>query len=170
MTSNVGTEYVRKGGTLGFLQAGEEGCDERESQCEIEKALKKTFRPEFLNRVDEIIIFNDLTLEDVERIVDLQMREIANRLADQGLEVELTDEARRWLACEGFDPQFGARPLRRALQRHVESPLSVRPLRGDFQEGDLVVVDAGEDGLRFTRQEAPEPALIGKFEEQRARR
>jgi ATP-dependent Clp protease ATP-binding subunit ClpC len=102
--------------------------------------------------VDEIIIFNDLTVEDVEHIVDLQMEEIADRLTERGLAVELTDAARRWLAREGFDPQFGARPLRRALQRYVESPLSVKLLRGDFERGDLVVVDAGEEGLAFERQ------------------
>ena len=152
MTSNVGTEFAHEGGTLGFLRAGEDGRDEDESHREIEKALKKTFRPEFLNRVDEVIIFNNLTLEDVERIVGLQMGEIASRLVDQGLEVELTDAARRWLAREGFDPQFGARPLRRALQRHIESPLSVKLLRGDFERGDLVVVDAGEEGLIFERR------------------
>jgi len=152
MTSNIGTEYARRGGTLGFLRAGEDSRDESESHREIEKSLKKTFRPEFLNRVDEIIIFNDLTVEDVERIVDLQMGEIAARLAEQGLEVELTEAARRWLAREGFDPQFGARPLRRALQRYVESPLSIKLLRGDFESGDMVVVDAGEEGLVFERQ------------------
>ena len=152
MTSNVGTEFAHQGGTLGFLQAGEDGRDEDESHREIGKALKKTFRPEFLNRVDEVVIFNDLTLEGVERIVGLQMGEIASRLVDLGLEVELTDAARGWLAREGFDPQFGARPLRRALQRHIESPLSIRLLRGDFERGDLVIVDAGEEGLVFERR------------------
>jgi ATP-dependent Clp protease ATP-binding subunit ClpC len=152
MTSNVGTEYARKGGTLGFLRAGDDDQDEQESHREIEKRLKKTFRPEFLNRVDEIIIFNDLTVEDVERIVGLQMGEITSRLTEQGLEVELTDAARQWLAREGFNSQFGARPLRRALQRYLESPLSVRLLRGDFDRGDLVVVDAGEGGLVFERR------------------
>ncbi len=152
MTSNVGTEFAHQGGTLGFLQAGEDGRDEDESHREIGKALKKTFRPEFLNRVDEVVIFNDLTLEGVERIVGLQMGEIASRLVDLGLEVELTDAARGWLAREGFDPQFGARPLRRALQRHIESPLSIKLLRGDFERGDLVIVDAGEEGLVFERQ------------------
>ena len=152
MTSNVGTEFAHQGGTLGFLQAGEDGRDEGESHREIGKALKKTFRPEFLNRVDEVVIFSDLTLEGVERIVGLQMGEIASRLVDLGLEVELTDAARGWLAREGFDPQFGARPLRRALQRHIESPLSVRLLRGDFERGDLVIVDAGEEGLVFERR------------------
>jgi ATP-dependent Clp protease ATP-binding subunit ClpC len=152
MTSNVGTQYARKGGTLGFLRAGDDDHDEDESHREIEKALKKTFRPEFLNRVDEIIIFNNLTVEDVERIVDLQMEEIDERLTERGLAVELTDAARQWLAHEGFDSQFGARPLRRALQRYVESPLSVKLLRGDFERGDLVVVDAEEEGLTFERQ------------------
>jgi ATP-dependent Clp protease ATP-binding subunit ClpC len=152
MTSNVGTQYARKGGALGFLRAGENGHDEDEAHRDIEKELKQTFRPEFLNRVDEIIIFNDLTVEDVERIVGLQMQEISSRLAEQGLQVELTDAARAWLARQGFDPQFGARPLRRALQRYVESPLSVRLLRGEFQRGDLVCVDAGEEGLVFERQ------------------
>lgn len=152
MTSNIGTEYARKGGTLGFLRTGANGRAEDESHREIEKALKQTFRPEFLNRVDEIIIFNDLTLEDVKKIVDLQMKEIAERLREQGLEVALTDGAREWLARQGYDPQFGARPLRRALQRHVESPLSVQLLRGDFERGDKVIVDAGEDGLEFKRQ------------------
>jgi ATP-dependent Clp protease ATP-binding subunit ClpC len=156
MTSNLGTEFAHKSGTLGFMRAGEGGRDEadksEEANREIERALKDTFRPEFLNRIDEIIIFADLTVEDVEQIVDLQLGEIADRLAEQGLAVELTDDARAWLAREGFDPQFGARPLRRALQRHVESPLSVQLLRGEFERGDLVVVDAGEDGLAFERK------------------
>jgi len=148
----VGTEYARKGGTLGFLRTGDDGRDEDESHREIEKELKKTFRPEFLNRVDEIIIFNNLTVEDVERIVALQMEEISGRLVEQGLKVELTDAAAEWLAREGFDAQFGARPLRRALQRHLESPLSIKLLRGEFETGDLVVVDAGDEGLTFERR------------------
>jgi ATP-dependent Clp protease ATP-binding subunit ClpC len=152
MTSNLGTEFAHKSGTLGFMRAGEGDRNEDEVNREIERALKDTFRPEFLNRIDEIIIFADLTVEDVEQIVDLQMGEIADRLAEQGLAVELTDDARAWLAREGFDPQYGARPLRRALQRHVESPLSVQLLRGEFERGDLVVVNAGEGGLEFKRK------------------
>jgi ATP-dependent Clp protease ATP-binding subunit ClpC len=156
MTSNVGTEFAGKGGALGFLRGGENQREEEENRRRIERALKETFRPEFINRVDEIIIFNRLTLEHMEQIVDLQMREISERLAEQGLEVKLTDAARRWLAREGYDPQFGARPLRRALQRHVENPLSVRLLRGEFRSGDRVRVDVGESGLTFTRIEADE--------------
>jgi ATP-dependent Clp protease ATP-binding subunit ClpC len=152
MTSNLGTAYTRAGGALGFLRGGDNGDEDAEAHREIEKALKKTFRPEFINRVDEIIIFSNLTVEDVERIVDLQMGDIAERLKERGLAVELTEAARHWLASEGFDPQFGARPLRRALQRYVESPLSVKLLRGEFESGDLVSVDAGEEGLIFERR------------------
>ena len=152
MTSNVGTQYAGSSGALGFLREGEER-EESENRRQVEKALKEVFRPEFINRVDEIIVFSRLTLEQVEQIVDLQMREISERLGEQGLQVELTEAARKWLAREGFDPQFGARPLRRALQRHVESPLSVRLLRGEFASGDRVLVDVGEEGLTFSKME-----------------
>ena len=153
MTSNVGTEFAGKAGSLGFLRTSSEEREADEGRQRIERALKEVFRPEFINRVDEIIIFERLTLEQVEQIVTLQMREIAERMAEQGLQVELTDAARAWLAREGYDPQFGARPLRRALQRHVESPLSIQLLRGDFSSGERVLVDIGEEGLTFTRME-----------------
>jgi ATP-dependent Clp protease ATP-binding subunit ClpC len=163
MTSNLGTQYTQKGGALGFVtDRGDESRAERESHREIEQALKKAFRPEFLNRVDEIIIFSRLTSEQVEQIVDLQMQEIRERLQEHGLEIELTEAARKWLANEGFDPQFGARPLRRALQRHVESPLSVQLLRGEFKSGDCVIVDADEEGITFTRKEGETPVEVPK--------
>jgi ATP-dependent Clp protease ATP-binding subunit ClpC len=149
MTSNVGTEFGQQGGPLGFMQAGEGTQERTSSQQKIERELKNTFRPEFLNRIDEVIVFSDLTMEDMARIVDLQMEEVSARMSELGLEVQLTDESRNWLAREGFDPQFGARPLRRALQRHVENPLSIRLLRGDFKKGNVVVVDVDEDGLVF---------------------
>jgi ATP-dependent Clp protease ATP-binding subunit ClpC len=155
MTSNLGTEFVKKSGSLGFLRRGDDGSGEDESHDKIERALKATFRPEFLNRVDEIITFKPLSLEDVEKIVDLQMKEIQARLSEHGLTVQLTDAARKWLAREGYDPQFGARPLRRALQKYVESPLSVQMLRGEFKTGDVVTVDYVEgEGLKFRREEA----------------
>ncbi len=150
MTSNLGTEFVKKSGSLGFLRKGDDGRDEDEANEKIERALKATFRPEFLNRIDEIITFKPLSLEDVEKIVDLQMREIHERLAEHGLQVVLTEPARKWLAKQGFDPAFGARPLRRALQKYVESPLSVQMLRGDFKSGDVVQVSYVEDkGIEF---------------------
>lgn len=140
MTSNLGTEFVRRGGTLGFLQAGE-NAEDREAHEKIQQALKSTFRPEFLNRIDEIIMFSPLSLEDVHKIVNLQMKEIRTRLEEQGLSVELTESAREFLAKAGYDPTFGARPLRRVLQKQVESPLSVSLLSGEYKEGEKVLVD-----------------------------
>ena len=145
MTSNLGTEYVRKSGTLGFLQRSGD-TEERQEHDKIEKALKGTFRPEFLNRIDEIITFSPLSVEQMGEIVDLQMKEVQERLSERGLNVDLTPAARNWLAHEGFDPAFGARPLRRALQKYVESPLSVSLLGGEFSPGDTIVVDVDEAG------------------------
>jgi ATP-dependent Clp protease ATP-binding subunit ClpC len=145
MTSNLGTEYVRKSGSLGF-QMRSEDAEERQNQEKIEKALKGAFRPEFLNRIDEIITFSPLSLEQMSEIVDLQMKDVRDRLNERGLDVELTPSARNWLANEGFDPAFGARPLRRALQKFVESPLSISLLSGEFSQGDTIVVDVDEEG------------------------
>jgi ATP-dependent Clp protease ATP-binding subunit ClpC len=144
MTSNLGTEFARIGGALGFIPNGDP--DLVADHKKIDEALRKNFRPEFLNRIDEIIIFEPLTLQQVEQIVDLQMKDIAKRLEEQGLYVALTEDARARLAQTGFDPQFGARPLRRALQRYVESPLSVQLLRGQFVRGDLVEIFVNDDG------------------------
>jgi len=143
MTSNLGTEFVRKSGSLGFLQRTSSEEDRAETE-KIEKALKGTFRPEFLNRIDEIITFSPLSLEQMYKIVDLQMTEVQERLSEHGLIVELTPAARKWLADVGYDPTFGARPLRRALQKHVESPLSVSLLSGEFSSGDKIIVDVDE--------------------------
>jgi ATP-dependent Clp protease ATP-binding subunit ClpC len=164
MTSNLGTQYTQKGGALGFVSGqGDEAREERDFHRNIEQALKKAFRPEFLNRVDEIIIFSKLTQEQVEQIVDLQMHEIQERLHEHGLEIGLTDAARKWLANHGFDPQFGARPLRRTLQRFVESPLSVQPLRGEFRQGDYVLVDEDEDeGIIFRHNVIQAPAHFSR--------
>jgi ATP-dependent Clp protease ATP-binding subunit ClpC len=144
MTSNLGTEYVRKGGTLGFLQA-KASDEERESHDKIEKALKGAFRPEFINRIDEIIMFSPLSLEQMEEIVVLQMKEVQDRLNEHNITVELTDAARKWLAKEGYDPAFGARPLRRAIQKNVESSLSMELLSGKFKDGATVQVDVDEE-------------------------
>ncbi len=144
MTSNLGTEFVHQGGTLGFLQKTDND-EERQTHEKIEKALKSTFRPEFLNRIDEIIMFSPLSTEQMLEIVDLQMKEVRARLEDHGLKVELTQEAREWLAAEGYDASFGARPLKRALQKYVESPLSISLLSGEFAEGDTVIVDLDKE-------------------------
>ena len=160
MTSNLGTEFVTQSGTLGFLRSGD-GGEESEAEEKIKQALKDTFRPEFLNRIDEIIIFSPLTVDQMEQIVDLKMEEVRQRLDDHGLKVELSESARKWLAEEGYDPAFGARPLQRALQKFVESPLSVKILQGEFKEGDTVIVDhLEEEGLVFRRPEEGTPISI----------
>ena len=148
MTSNLGTEYVRKGGTLGFL-SGKADSSERESHDKIDKALKAAFRPEFLNRIDEIIMFSPLSIEEMEHIVVLQMKEVQDRLNDHNIAVQLTDAARSWLAKEGYDPAFGARPLRRAIQKYVESPLSVELLAGKFKDGAEVTVDVDSEANKI---------------------
>jgi ATP-dependent Clp protease ATP-binding subunit ClpC len=157
MTSNVGTRFVsRKGATLGFQVSSTPGAEESFTD-DVTQGLKRTFRPEFLNRIDEIIVFHTLSRENVMQIVELQMREIEGRLAEQVIHIELTEAAKGWLADKGYDPAFGARPLRRTLQRHVESPLSQHLLKGTFAAGNTVLVDldAGQDALTFSKVEAP---------------
>jgi ATP-dependent Clp protease ATP-binding subunit ClpC len=149
MTSNLGTEYVRKGGALGFLQ-NKASNEEREAHDKVERALKSAFRPEFLNRIDEIIMFSSLTVEQMEEIVILQMKEVQDRLNDYNITVELSDAARKWLAKEGYDPAFGARPLRRAIQKYVESPLSLELLGGKYKDGATVHVDVDEENNKIT--------------------
>jgi ATP-dependent Clp protease ATP-binding subunit ClpC len=158
MTSNVGTSFVSKSGALGFV--GSHDKDQAAEHKRIDDALKKTFRPEFINRIDEIIIFEPLDEEDVVEIVNMQMTDVQARLAEHGeLTIELTEEAQVWLAKQGFDKDFGARPLKRAIQRFIESPLSVRLLKGEFVAGDRVRIDVEDDKLTFTRMESmPLPA------------
>lgn len=148
MTSNLGTEYVRKGGTLGFLQPNS-NSEERDAHDKIEKALKGSFRPEFLNRIDDVIMFSPLSVEQMELIVDLQMKEVQGRLDEFKVKVELSSQARTWLAKQGYDATFGARPLRRAIQKFIESPLSVELLGGKFKDGGTVKIDIAEDKIIF---------------------
>jgi ATP-dependent Clp protease ATP-binding subunit ClpB len=122
------------------------------------EAMRDVFRPEFLNRIDEIVEFHPLSREQIADIVGLQLRRVEERLAERGLRLELTDAARDALAEAGWDPTYGARPLKRAIQRMLENPLALRLLEGDFAEGDVVRVDAGEDGLVFEKAGAAEPA------------
>jgi ATP-dependent Clp protease ATP-binding subunit ClpB len=122
------------------------------------EAMREVFRPEFLNRIDEIIEFHPLSREQLGEIVELQLRRLRGRLADRGLTLELTDEARELITEAGWDPTYGARPLKRALQRFVENPLALRLLEGDFAEGDTVRVDAQDGEVVFTKAPAPEPA------------
>lgn len=142
MTSNIGTDYAARGGAIGFSSSGRDrNAYTDKAWAEVEEDLKRAFRPEFLNRIDEVILFSSLSRDQIRDIVNLQMQEIAERLQEQNITIELTEAARDYLAQIGFDPQFGARPLRRMLQRRVESPLSRKLLANEFHSGDAVVVD-----------------------------
>jgi ATP-dependent Clp protease ATP-binding subunit ClpC len=158
MTSNVGAEHLRREPTVGFRPGGEEASYENMKSRVLDE-LKRTFRPEFLNRIDEIIVFHALAKEHVQAIVDLMLKEVAERLKEHDLKLEVTQEAKELLAKEGFDPTFGARPLRRAIQRLVENPLSEEMLAGRFHAGDTVTVDAVEGKIVFR------PAEQAKAEE-----
>ncbi len=147
MTSNLGTEEFQHGG-IGFSR--KEGGDEQRLKTAIESALKKTFRPELLNRIDDVIIFHPLTEEHLKSIVELLIREVERRLAERKIKLEVNEEARAWLARKGYDPVYGARPLRRAIQRYVENPMSTRILQGEFKEGDTIAISLQEDNLSFT--------------------
>ncbi|MGB2826613.1 MAG: AAA family ATPase [Dehalococcoidales bacterium] len=153
MTSNAGVEHIKRESGLGFTPRKDESKTAKERyEAMKEKVMaevKKTFRPEFLNRLDEIIVFHELAEEQLRSIVDLMVRDLQQRLAERKLDIELTKKAKSWLAKEGYDPVFGARPLRRVIERYVENPLSTRLLRGEFKEGDTVKVDLGDEGLTF---------------------
>ncbi len=144
MTSNLGTEYVSRSGSLGFLDST--GSDkDKEAKEKIDKALKDAFRPEFLNRIDDIITFSPLTEQQMVKIVDLQLKDVEQRLVENGLKVSLTKKARVWLAKKGYSADFGARPLTRALQKYIESPISKKLLEGVYKQGSVVVVDVDQD-------------------------
>jgi len=154
MTSNLGmAEFTRQAsGAIGFSTTKDkQDKDEmKRLRTSIENDLKKTFRPEFLNRIDDTIIFRPLTEENLKKIVDLLILEVEKRLADKNISLELDDEAKAWLLKEGYEPAYGARPLRRAIQRHVENPLSSQILQGEIKDGETVVVGVSGDVLNFT--------------------
>jgi ATP-dependent Clp protease ATP-binding subunit ClpB len=141
MTSNVGSSAI-----LEFA-----GNDER-IRAHVTEALREQFRPEFLNRIDEIVIFQNLKLDDIKRIVEIQLRSLSTRLAERGIQLELTDAAREYLANRGYDPVYGARPLKRTIQKEIIDPLAVRILSGDFVPGDTVIADVQSGEIVFGRK------------------
>jgi ATP-dependent Clp protease ATP-binding subunit ClpB len=149
MTSNIGGQWIVELGTRDSQQAREKVMD----------ALRQTFRPEFLNRIDEVIVFESLGREHLAKIIDLQLQGLGKRLADRHISIEFTDRARQMLIDEGYDPVYGARPLKRTIQRRVLDPLALQVLEGTFREGDTIRVDAGGDGLTFEAASRDEPAV-----------
>ncbi|MBK7822601.1 MAG: ATP-dependent Clp protease ATP-binding subunit [Tessaracoccus sp.] len=154
MTTNLGTRDISKSVNLGFSRAGDEASSYEKMKAKVSDELKQHFRPEFLNRVDEIVVFHQLSQADIERIVDLMVAQIEGRLKDKDMGIELTPAAKTLIAKRGFDPVLGARPLRRALQRDIEDILAEKILFGELSAGQIVLVDVAEEGselpFRFT--------------------
>ena len=148
MTSNIGSEHIARMGSLGFL--GEKEVEERKSLKEkVMEALKEEFRPEFLNRIDEIIIFNYLGKPEIKKIVDLELGKVAERLRNKKIEFKVTEKTKELLAERGFDPNLGARPLKRVIQKLILDPLSLKIVAGEVREGEKVIVDLEEDKIKF---------------------
>ncbi len=158
MTSNLGTADLRKA-SIGFGKADEAVTYEKMKE-RVTEELKRHFRPEFLNRIDEVIVFNELSQDEVTEIVDLLIRRLQGQLESQGLGLELTHEAKVLLAKRGYDPSLGARPLRRAIQRMVEDPLSEKILWKEFNAGATIIVDVDGDELSFRAIEGIEPPPV----------
>ncbi|MDW8065237.1 MAG: AAA family ATPase, partial [Anaerolineae bacterium] len=148
MTSNIGSQWIKELA----------GRDEGKMRQLVLSALDQHFRPEFLNRIDEIVIFHPLTMEHLLQIVDIQLRRLGAMLAERRMGLEVTAEARRYLATVGYDPVYGARPLKRAIQRELIDPLAMEILQGRFREGDFIRVDLRDGRLVFERVEEPAQA------------
>jgi ATP-dependent Clp protease ATP-binding subunit ClpB len=143
MTSNIGSQWIQ-----------DLGAEEHEEmRRRVLEALRAHFKPEFLNRVDDVVIFRSLSIENIKEIVEIQLRNLRKRLAERKLDLNLSDRAKEVLAKEGFDPVYGARPLKRAIQRFIQDPLALKVLEGGFSEGDTIEIDAGPGNeLTFSKK------------------
>ncbi|HLI43055.1 MAG TPA: AAA family ATPase, partial [Acidimicrobiales bacterium] len=167
MTSNLGTGDLRKA-AVGFQKASEAVTHER-MKAKVHEALKQHFRPEFLNRIDEVIVFHELSPSEIIEIVDIQIQRVREQLEGQGIGLELTQEAKQFVAAKGYQPELGARPLRRAIQQLIEDPLSEKILWKEFRVGETVIVDVEtkpqegappEQALAFRSIEGFEPPTV----------
>jgi len=142
MTSNIGARQLKDFGQgVGFSTAAKVNQADAHSRGVIENALKRAFAPEFLNRIDDVIVFNSLTKEDIFKIIDIELQSLFGRINSLGYAIELTDNAKEFIADKGYDSQFGARPLKRAIQKYLEDPIAEEILKGELAEGDTMLVD-----------------------------
>ena len=154
MTSNIGAQYI-----FDYQKSMQTPQQEAEMERKVEEELHKHFRPEFLNRIDDVIIFHALDMQHIKRIIEIQLKRLAKMIGDRGLSIEISNHAKEQLAKEGYDPAFGARPLKRALQKLIIDPLAMKLLEGKFKPGDTVFVNVGEDG-KIELSLEPEPVTV----------
>ncbi len=170
MTSNIGVRQLKDfGDGVGFATAAKAQSQDESNKAVIEKALKRTFSPEFLNRIDDVVIFNSLTKENIFSIIDILMKSVMKRLSNLGFSMELTEEAKQFIADKGYDQQFGARPLHRAIQKYLEDPLAEEILNMQVKQGDILIADLDKENqkLKFTLKQA-KPGKEGKEEKSKA--
>ena len=152
MTSNIGSRQLKDFGSgVGFNTNARQSRSDDNARSVIEGALKKSFSPEFLNRIDDVVIFDSLDREDIHKIIDLELVHLYKRISDLGYKLKLTDEAKDFIADKGFDPNFGARPLKRAIQKYLEDPLAEEIIKGTLAEGDTLEIafDKEENVLKI---------------------
>ena len=169
MTSNIGARQLQDFGTgVGFSTDAKKTKESDDRRGVIQNALKRAFAPEFLNRIDDVIVFNSLKRDDIHRIIDLELSKLFNRIENLGYSITLTDAAKDFLVDKGYDEQFGARPLRRALQKYLEDPLAEEIISAQLQEGDKIEGDAMEGqedlAIRIIKAEAPKKKQRKKAE------
>jgi ATP-dependent Clp protease ATP-binding subunit ClpC len=151
MTSNIGADLIKSQSSLGFKKT-DGGVSHEKMKTILRAEIEKHFRPEFLNRLDDVIFFKALTRDDLRLIVDIEMLHVKSRLGERGLALELSDEAKEFLINKGYNPDFGARPLRRAIENLIEDPLSEEVLRGTFASAAGIIVRVKDDHLYFEAQ------------------
>jgi ATP-dependent Clp protease ATP-binding subunit ClpC len=156
MTSNVGAHEIQRETTIGFSLEQDEAASYEVMKEKVTDELRRTFRPEFLNRIDEVIVFHALNREQLKAIIEIMVKTVVKQLADRQIRIQFTPAAKALLAEKGYDPDFGARPLRRAIQRLVENPLSEEMLAGRYGDGDTIEVDAENDRIVFRKVEEPQ--------------
>ncbi|MDD5748625.1 MAG: AAA family ATPase, partial [Actinomycetota bacterium] len=154
MTSNLGTKEIYKAAPLGFRKTDDSSLAYEQMKEKVTGELKGTFRPELLNRIDDVIVFHELSADEVKKIADLMLDRVGEQLIEQNIRLEVTDGAKEILVKEGFDPSLGARPLRRAITRLIENPISEAILRGEFKGGHTILVGHKEDRLDFSVKKA----------------
>ena len=161
MTSNVGADMIKRQTSLGFALQKDEKVEEKLAYEEMRKklmdSLRRVFRPEFINRLDGVVVFHALSRENLRKIVEIELEKVSVRLADHNIKLDATEKALDQLATEGYDPDMGARPLRRVIQQKIEDRLSDALLAKEFLDGDVILIDVTEDNEITMSREAPAP-------------